>query len=321
VRRATSKGRWDWDWTLDTLVPQPDEDFDGNGLGGDQNIIIGNAGAILQIGRWGIGLAGASQTHDLAIDGAAGDVVGAVAHLQVARSFAGEAWTFGVGLATGSLEISVAVPPMPSTTLVNVATTSLEGGLLWRPAGGSLRAGASATLPLRSRVEAQGCDPLDCAGYILPERFAVPWSLGVGVAWRLGPDAWNQRVAGDWRDERSLVLAADLWVFGPADPDGGASVGSFVDHRLQRADPGVDLSLRLGLEYEWKPGWVRLRAGSYFEPARYEGVTGRVHGTFGFDVRLLSFGFWGDRYRLRFSLAVDAARRYGNGIASLGFWH
>jgi hypothetical protein len=43
--------------------------------------------------------------------------------------------------------------------------------------------------------------------------------------------------------------------------------------------------------------------------------------TAGFDVRIWSFCFWGDRYRLRLSFAADGAARYTNALASLGFWH
>ena len=43
--------------------------------------------------------------------------------------------------------------------------------------------------------------------------------------------------------------------------------------------------------------------------------------TLGLDVRFWSFSLWGSPYRLRASLAGDGARRYGNTVLSLGFWH
>jgi len=54
-------------------------------------------------------------------------------------------------------------------------------------------------------------------------------------------------------------------------------------------------------------------------------VSGPVAGGSGLeaflDVRFWSFSLWGSRYRLRFSLAADGARQYGNTLLSLGFWH
>jgi hypothetical protein len=115
-------------------------------------------------------------------------------------------------------------------------------------------------------------------------------------------------------------VAADVVVTGGTDR--GAGIEAFVAHRLQASGRDrVDVSLRVGAEHEIAPGWVRIRAGSYYEPGRFSGVEGRLHGTMGFDLRLLSVCFWGDRYRLRLSFAADAARQYANVITSIGFWH
>ena len=64
-----------------------------------------------------------------------------------------------------------------------------------------------------------------------------------------------------------------------------------------------------------------MRGGAYWEPGRFFDNKGRPHATLGVDVRLFQFGFWGDPYRLRISLAADAADRYGNAALSVGFWH
>jgi hypothetical protein len=199
-----------------------------------------------------------------------------------------------------------------------VATT-LEAGALWRPSGKDLRVGGRLSLPVSPGITPSGCDPLDCLGYILPEAIEFPWSAGAGVAWRRGPTRWNSIVPGDWRDERALVLAADLLITGGTHH--GAGLEAFLDHQRQPSGRHVVASVRAGAEYEWKPGWFRVRGGSYWEPGRFEGVGGRLHITAGFDVRFWSFSLFDDHYRLRLSLAADGAARYTNGLLSLGFWH
>jgi hypothetical protein len=96
---------------------------------------------------------------------------------------------------------------------------------------------------------------------------------------------------------------------------------SFGNHVLQRSGRHTSVSLRGGLEYEWLPGRLRLRGGSYWEPGRFVGVPGRLHVTFGLEVRVFQFGLWGKQRRGRVSLTSDVAERYTNGGISIGFWH
>ena len=81
---------------------------------------------------------------------------------------------------------------------------------------------------------------------------------------------------------------------------------------------------RLGLESEVVPHILRLRAGSYYEPERFNLTPARVHGTGGFEERLFEwdvcgrikpFGYW------QLSIEADAARAYLNTSFSIGFWH
>jgi hypothetical protein len=136
---------------------------------------------------------------------------------------------------------------------------------------------------------------------------------------RLGPTPWNRRVAEDFRDEKSAILAADL-IFSGAVADGDG-LAAFLSKRFQRSGRTTSVSPRLGVEYEWIPGWLRVRGGTYWEPSRFDEVSGRLHLTAGLDVRFFSFALWGGHYRMRLSLAGDGARRYGNTVLSLGFWH
>jgi hypothetical protein len=74
------------------------------------------------------------------------------------------------------------------------------------------------------------------------------------------------------------------------------------------------------VDVEAIPGRLRLRTGSYWEPERFAGVGGRIHGTFGFEVRALEFHAWGLR-RGKLGATFDGARRYRNLGLSIGFWH
>jgi hypothetical protein len=49
-------------------------------------------------------------------------------------------------------------------------------------------------------------------------------------------------------------------------------------------------------------------------------VSGRLHGTFGIEVRAFEANVWGRR-RGRVTLTGDIAERYRNLGVSIGFWH
>jgi hypothetical protein len=122
-----------------------------------------------------------------------------------------------------------------------------------------------------------------------------------------------------------LLLAADLVVTGHV--PGGYGIEAFAaTETLQPSGRDVGISPRVGAEYEWVPGRFRIRGGSYWEPSRFrdpEGrdIAGRLHVTLGLDLRVWSFCFWKERYRVRLSFTSDGAVEYGNGGLSIGFWH
>ena len=89
---------------------------------------------------------------------------------------------------------------------------------------------------------------------------------------------------------------------------------------LERSGTHTSVSVRGGAEYEWVPGRLRVRAGSYWEPGRFDGVSGRLHGTFGIEARVLQFWLFGQR-RGRITLTGDVASGYKNLGLSIGFWH
>jgi hypothetical protein len=122
-----------------------------------------------------------------------------------------------------------------------------------------------------------------------------------------------------YRDERSVLLAADLVITG-AVPD-GYGLEKFGEKELQPSGRSAVVSLRAGAEYEALPGRLRVRGGSYWEPSRFADASGRLHGTLGVEVSLFQFRVWRWTYRVRISGTGDLAPRYFNVGASIGFWH
>jgi hypothetical protein len=324
-RLATWNDWFEWDWAVDTYTPAISTDYDNNGVaqGDSPGDTIAASGALdFFFGDWGIGISAVSEDRGFELaTGEPATLATDVFRLTVGRGFLGRELTVGASLVTGGFTLTSTAGDGSTTTLVDRRATTFEAGALWRPPGRDLRLGGRIGLPLSAAIgeDATGCDPMDCGGYILPERVAFPWNVGAGVAWRFGPSRWNTVVHDDFRDERAVVVGADLLVTGAV--HGGAGIEEFLDHRLQKSGRHWAFSLRTGAEYEWIPGRLRVRGGAYWEPGRFEGVAGRGHATLGFDLRLFGFSFLGDRYRLRFSSAADGAARYANVLFSLGFWH
>jgi hypothetical protein len=103
--------------------------------------------------------------------------------------------------------------------------------------------------------------------------------------------------------------------------DQGFGMEAFAAKMLQRSGRTVSLTPRLGIESEVIKGWLRLRAGTYVEPSRFEETTPRWHGTGGVEVRLFAFHLGGHERRVSLSLAGDVAARYKNAGVSVGFWN
>ena len=326
VRRATSTRSWDWDWHLDYLSSVRASDWDNNGVGGGSGSGVGvlTFGLAGMLGDWGLAAVATSQTIEFfGVDEMNQELPMQATTLQaklaLARAFWTEQITVGLAVRLGQFGVADSEETFGSRQLFTITGTSLEAGALWRPYLRDVRVGGSIALPVSgSTIEIADCDPMNCRGYILPERIEVPWQITGGFAWRFAPTAWNQWVGGNWRDERSLTLAADVLVTGSS-PD-AYGLEAFADTELQRSGRDVVVGVRGGAEYEWLPGRLRVRLGSYWEPSRFADVSGRLHGTFGLDIRVFQFELWG-KHRGRISATGDIASRYTNLGASIGFWH
>jgi len=123
-------------------------------------------------------------------------------------------------------------------------------------------------------------------------------------------------------NRRYLQVSGSLLVSGPVEKAIG--VESFLSQVIHRSGQHTVYSPRLGFEGGLIPEWLKVRAGTYLEPTRFETSDPRLHGTFGLDVRLVKwnlFGLWPDDYVWRVGFGSDAARDYFTWGVTLGGWY
>jgi hypothetical protein len=105
----------------------------------------------------------------------------------------------------------------------------------------------------------------------------------------------------------------------------GVGLESFLRQRVARSGTELSFSPRVGVEGEAIPGYLVLRAGSYYEPTRFLTSHARVHGTGGLDVHIpiawSVFGLLDRDASFRVGGAVDGASRYFGWSVTAGLWH
>jgi hypothetical protein len=260
----------------------------------------------------------------------------------------------GGGLKAGLFSITE-----PNTgTLFQTVAGGGEVGLLYRPKRWPFRLAAAFTSPLATANTQQQCEEQqNCpSGMIMPGGVGLPWEVRVGATYCLSSRPFNpvppmQRKKKKKKEQKPapgtppstrpaeseaeepepapdpdrdylggfyLLVTAELGVTGPLDDAIG--IDGYLQQVRETAAESVVLSPRLGVETEVWRRRLRLRAGGYWEPSRFADRSGRMHGTFAFDLRLFDFSLWGE-WSIRFASAVDLAVRYSNLSLSLGFWH
>lgn len=319
-RPPGSPQTWDWDFYLDALVAPRDTDLTNSGLaaGADRAIEAYAGGICLYVGQWGVGISGAGTSFGLpppAAGGAATELSTSSSQVAIARSVWDGQLGIGASLAVGEFAID-----QGGTNLFSLSSISLASGVAWRPRGRPWRVGVFGRLPALGGEVTDSCGAQGaCSGFTPPTGGEAPWQTGAGFAWRFGQVEWNQPRPALFRDERSLVLTGEIGVTGRVHD--GTSVAGFAAGMEQASGRNLGVSARAGAEWEVIPGWMRLRAGSYWEPARIIDRPARLHLTGGVEVRFLRFNFWDKERRLRVAVAADGAREYQNFGLSIGFWH
>lgn len=312
---------FDWDWALSWLNLGRDVDVDQSGQAPSDDGLLLQAGVNLKFERLGFGIHIQQQTWNLQPEG------GPKVQLQQQYGGVGLAYAlFDGDLTVGAMAVvAVSAVSLPDRedAQAQVSGGGLQLGALLAPADARWRLGATARTPI-SGTEVEGAAP--AVGVTLPERIVAPWELGMGGAIMfgrlfnprasygvIGPEAEALKLRSLTRPY--LLVAADAIVTGPSKDAVG--VAALVGAEARPVGQRVTVGGRLGIESEIIADWLVLRAGSYYEPSRFE-AGGRVHGTGGLDVRV-PFTLWD--WRLRLTGAVDAAPAYLNAGLGLGLWH
>jgi hypothetical protein len=321
IRHTTDTDGWSWDYHFDYLTGSYSSDYDNNGIVLDSDTSgaqLFTSGLSLRIGNW----AGAvtSTVQSAPLDGSpALDARAVRLKFALAKYFPAIDTSIGVGIQSVSFQLLA----NDAEPLFDISGTGLLAGATWTPSLQDFRIGVA----LEGRIDGgevttESCDPENCMldggpGYILPNRVESSPRLGIGGAYRWAPTRWNQLVESDFRDEQAVTVAADVWVTDRT--QNGYGIEKFGMQELQRSGRHVSVGARVGGEVEAIPGRLRLRAGSYWEPERFDTVGGRLHATFGIELRVLEFPFFGRR-RGRIGLTTDIASRFRNIALAIGFW-
>ncbi len=138
------------------------------------------------------------------------------------------------------------------------------------------------------------------------------------------------REAAYWRIQRYLaeapfghvMVSASALITGAA--ENAVGLESFLSQEVNRSGEHPVVSLRLGAEMGLVPNFMRLRAGTYSEPTRFETSSARPHYTGGFDLRIGRwnvFGLWPDDYQWRLAVGADVARDYFTLGVTIAGWY
>jgi hypothetical protein len=128
-------------------------------------------------------------------------------------------------------------------------------------------------------------------------------------------------MAIDALSRRYLLVSADLVFVGSTDQ--GIGLEAFLNQERIVSGQRPSLAFRVGAEGEPIPNQLRVRLGSYLEPARFAGVHPRLHGTVGADLKLFAFDIFGlvNPFELRLTASLDIAESYRSVGISVGLWH
>lgn len=123
----------------------------------------------------------------------------------------------------------------------------------------------------------------------------------------------------NWPRDRVLLLAS-MTMTGPSSD--AVALEGFFDQRREIVGRKVSFAPRFSAESEPVANLLRMRAGLYLEPSRFENGSTRQHFTFGGDLRLFSWDIFGiiSEQTWRLTAFFDVAPRYQNFGFGIGAW-
>jgi hypothetical protein len=342
VRLPYSWYEWDYGVGLDVAVGAwlPKNDIYDQGDASDgKTALFGSLSAIAYHRHLGFGVAAEAQRNAATRrDQAQGIGTNLSAHFGALHASLAYGFLDGqLLLGAGPRFVGVSLSGSASSAPL-AAGVGYEAGVIVKPTLAPYRIAAAVKSPIDARVRVEPD--------MVSSTVHVPWELAFGFAYQFGRRPLNPKfvTVDELARQRQAAPGAPL---SKAERDRAES-DLFDAYRanqrwyllvsselslIQAGDAGLAgqtassrplVSPRLGLETQAVPDRLRIRAGSYYEPAVTDGAESRVHGTAGFDVRLFEwdifgfldpFGYW------ELSVGADAARAFLNTSFSLGFWH
>lgn len=121
---------------------------------------------------------------------------------------------------------------------------------------------------------------------------------------------------------QKLLLSFSMLATGPT--HGAVGVESMLTQVVDRSGEKASVTMKGGAEFEMLPNRLQLRAGSYMEPTRFRESRARLHGTAGFEVRIIEwslFGIFPEDNSFRIAGAVDLSREYFGWSLGVGSWY
>jgi hypothetical protein len=291
---------FDWDASVSSFAVGG-KDFDNNGSASTaySKHVVSQAGGFLQFGRWSGGLFTLSQQYDAETQGVPRRFQFNETHLAAGWRSGDSRVAWGGGFRIAEFKVT---PRGGSQKLLHLSGSGAELGVVWSPEHVPLSFGAA----YQGKIKDDPENPPPAVGSLVtPTGVRLPTTFSMGTAYKGAAP-------------RPFTVAADVKILGRVKRANG--IESFLEQRQQRSGRRASVSPRLGGESEVMPFRLRLRAGVYFEPSRFQGVSGRTHGTAGFEVRVGRVPWtWGRS--LSIGYALDGAPRYLAQFVSLGFWH
>lgn len=187
VRPETTSEKFAWNIYFNTYVPVDGQDSNNNGqsVTSVHRSLLGAAGLLLQYGKWGLSIDGGYTAHEIAPQAGGGlGMRSLIAHISLARTFFDGELAAGLGILGGALNVYTLDI---GQTLFTRAGGSGEVGAVWKPRERDYRVALSFGGPIYTGAIDYGCDPNNCAGYILPSGAIVPWMTTVEALGGLVP--------------------------------------------------------------------------------------------------------------------------------------
>lgn len=352
-RYPFSTEKIDYELTAGVSFPsslaRTDVENNGKNFGYHKHSVWATLGGMLQYGPWGLGTIISLQNYALVGPDAAPvkDLTVRVFKVDAVFSYAFFRDQLHVGAGIRGAIFNAVDTSDTEQLLLGTYGIGAQSGVLWRPRTLPLRVGGTVRSPVLKSFEAGVRDANNASGdhaiggFFLPRGVTLPWEAECGVAVQLGERPLNlpwtdeATVKGPRKDahrflraryralpREKLLLSFTMVVTGPT--TGAVGVSSMLAQKVDRSGEKTSVTLRAGSEAEVLPDRLQIRAGTYMEPSRFRDSTPRLHGTAGFELRVLDwnvFGIFPEDNRFRVSGAIDGSRSYFGWSLAIGSWY